>query len=300
MQPEKDKLMGEKRSILLTSAFVAEAVVLFILGLGVAHFLGYSLDWESSFLALGWTILLQLSGIFLRQSAAPSVNVSNKQTSNNGIFNSKLSQPFLLAIALLASLSSLTVLFLAKGFITEQILFIMFAGVVGMVFLSISPLKDTLNGFHEVLLSILMTFFIPLFGFESQSRDIHRLILMIALPLFSLRMSAILTYELSTYASDLKTLNPTLLLRIGWQNGMFLHNALILFGFLLIALAVIFGLPIPIALPSMSVLLLGILQIWNMRKISEGKKPNWLALIIGDFSIYLLVIYFLAYSFWVR
>lgn len=292
--------MGEKRSILLTSAFVAEAVVLFILGLGVAHYLGYALDWELSFLALGWTILLQLSGIFLRQSAAPSVNVSNKQTSNNGISNSKLSQPFLLAIALLASLSSLTVLFLAKGFITEQILFIMFAGVVGMVFLSISPLKDTLNGFHEVLLSILMTFFIPLFGFESQSRDIHRLILMIALPLFSLRMSAILTYELSTYASDLKTLNPTLLLRIGWQNGMFLHNALILFGFLLIALAVIFGLPIPIALPSMSVLLLGILQIWNMRKISEGKKPNWLALIIGDFSIYLLVIYFLAYSFWVR
>jgi len=145
-----------------------------------------------------------------------------------------------------------------------------------------------------------MTFFIPLFGFESQSQDIHRLILMIALPLFSLRMSAILTYELSTYADDIKSLKPTLLIRIGWQNGMFLHNALILFAFLLIALAVVFGLPLPIALPSMSALILGILQIWNMHKIAEGKKPNWRAMMVGDLSLYLLVIYFLAYSFWVR
>ncbi|MGB9669068.1 MAG: hypothetical protein ACPL0B_01655 [Anaerolineales bacterium] len=292
--------MGEKRSVILTSAFVAEAIILFILGLGVAHYLGYSLEWEPFFLALGWTILLQLSGIFLLQATPPPLNLSKNHTSNEGFSNSKLSQSLLLAIALLASLASLTVLFIAKGYISSQILFIMFSGVVGMMFLSLSPFKETLHGFHEVLLSILMTFFIPLFGFESQSQDIHRLILMIALPLFSLRMSATLTYELSTYTNDIKKLNPTLLIRIGWQNGMFLHDALILFSFLLIALAVIFGLPLPIALPSMSALILGLLQIWNMRKIAEGKKPNWRAMIIGDFSLYLLVIYFLAYSFWVR
>ncbi len=292
--------MGEKRSVILTSAFVAEAMVLFLLGLGVAHYLGYSLAWEPSFLALGWTILLQLSGIFLRQSSSTPVNLPKNQSHTNNPSDSMLSQSLLLAIALLASLASLTVLFLAKKFINAQTFFIMFSGVVGMLFLSVSPFKETLHGFHEVIVSILMTFFIPLFGFESQSQDIHRLILMIALPLFSLRMSAILTYELSTYADDIKSLKPTLLIRIGWQNGMFLHNALILFAFLLIALAVVFGLPLPIALPSMSALILGILQIWNMHKIAEGKKPNWRAMMVGDLSLYLLVIYFLAYSFWVR
>lgn len=292
--------MGEKQSVLITLAFVGETLILFLLGLGVAHYLGYSLDWEQSFLALGWTILLQLSGIFLRQSVPARNSLMKNPSPKNGLANSKLSQPLLLSIALLASLASLTVLFLAKGYLTQQIFFIMFFGVAGMLFLSLSPFRDILNGFHEIVVSILMTLFIPLFGFESQAHDIHRLLLMIGLPLFSLRISAILAYELSTYASDIKALNPTLLVRIGWQNGMFLHNLLILFSFLLIVLAVIFGMPLPIALPTMSAMILGILQIWNMRKIAEGRKPNWRALIIGDFSLYALVIYFLAYSFWVR
>ncbi len=292
--------MGEKQSVLITGAFVIETLILFILGLGVSHYLGYSLDWEQSFLALGWTILLQLSGIFLRQSAPARNTLMNNPFPQNGVANSKLSRPFILSIALLASFASLTVLFMAKGYLTTQIFFIMVFGVAGMLFLSLSPFKDILNGFHEILVSILMTLFIPLFAFESQAHDIHRLILMIALPLFSLRISAIIAYELSTYASDIKNLNLTLLIRIGWENGMTLHNLLILFSFFVIVLAMIFGMPLPIALPTMSAMILGILQIWNMRKIAEGRKPNWRALIIGDFSLYALVIYFLAYSFWVR
>jgi 1,4-dihydroxy-2-naphthoate octaprenyltransferase len=146
----------------------------------------------------------------------------------------------------------------------------------------------------------MMVFFIPLFGFEIQAQDVHRMILMITVPLFSLRLSATLAYELATYATDIKQLNSTLLVRIGWQNGMFLHNILILFGFLLIILAVIFGMSVSIALPAMGGLILGLYQIWAMRKIAEGRKPIWRSLVLGDFSLYVLIVYLLTYSFWVR
>ncbi|MGB9673722.1 MAG: hypothetical protein ACPL3P_06250 [Anaerolineales bacterium] len=295
-----DKLFEETPTSFKVFAFVLEAIILYILGLGIAHYLGYGMDVERIFLGLGWVILLQLSGFFLSRLYAVNPYTQAKENQRNFPTDPRVSQPFILATAFLASFASLSVLFIAKGYLTPQLFFIMIIGVLGMLILSLPRIREVFNGFHEVILSFLMTFFVPLLGFENIAQNAHRLILMIGLPIFALRLAAVLGYELSTYAKDIKYLIPTLLVRVGWQNGMFFHNLLILFAFLVLVLAVVFGLPLGIALPAISGLILGILQIWNVRKITEGKKPNWSGLIIGDFSLYILVVYFLAYSFWVR
>ncbi len=79
-----------------------------------------------------------------------------------------------------------------------------------------------------------------------------------------------LAFELPDYASDLKYQKRTLMVRLGWQRSMNLHNYLILGAYLLLGLAVAFGMPFFIALPAFLTLPLGLLQIWQMRRIADG------------------------------
>jgi hypothetical protein len=50
----------------------------------------------------------------------------------------------------------------------------------------------------------------------------------------------------------------------------------------------------------MAALVVGTWQIWSMRRIAQGVKPNWRGLIWGGAALYGLVIYLYAYSFWIR
>jgi 4-hydroxybenzoate polyprenyltransferase len=87
---------------------------------------------------------------------------------------------------------------------------------------------------------------------------------------------------------------------MGCENAMLLHNLMILVSFLLVLVAASFGYPWPIAIAALIPLPLGILQIWQMRQIAQGKKPNWLALALNGLIVFAAVAYMQAFSFWVR
>ena len=70
--------------------------------------------------------------------------------------------------------------------------------------------------------------------------------------------------------ADIRAGKRTLLVRMGWMRGMTLHNILILGAYLTLGAAVIFGLEFYIALPALLTLPLGLLQIWQMRRIADG------------------------------
>jgi len=88
--------------------------------------------------------------------------------------------------------------------------------------------------------------------------------------------------------------------RVGWQSGMVLHNLLILTAFLLLALAAVFGLPWFIALPAFLPMPLGLLQIWQMRRIADGMKPNWTALTLNALALFAACAYMITFSYWMN
>jgi hypothetical protein len=87
---------------------------------------------------------------------------------------------------------------------------------------------------------------------------------------------------------------------MGWQNAMNLHNILIVCAFLLLAIAMFFQLPIFVGGPVFFTLPLSALQMWQMKRIADGGKPNWQALTISWIVMAYTVVYLLAYSFWIH
>jgi 1,4-dihydroxy-2-naphthoate octaprenyltransferase len=121
---------------------------------------------------------------------------------------------------------------------------------------------------------------------------------MVAFPLTTLYIGMLLALELPDYASDMAQGKRPILVRIGWQRGMILHNLLILISFVILGMAFIFGLPLNVAWPVILVLPFGLFQIWQMNRIADGVKPNWNLLLLSAISTFSLAAYILTYAFW--
>lgn len=280
----------------ITVALFVEGLLLYALGLGIAKYLGTTILWDRLWIGVFWVGCLQLGGIFLLRSISRTLTVEK----NGRPPSSPFSSDFMLAIAAFASLASLTVLMIANHLFTLDVLWVVLMAVLGtLVGAKVIQIAD-IERFREVGLSFAMAVLVPWFAFVLQSGEYHRFLPIVTLPIWALRMTMVLSYQLSTYAHDLNTKNPTLMVRIGWQNGMTLHNLLILFAFALIAFGNVLGVPLSIGLPPMAALVVGSWQIWSMRRIAQGVKPNWRGLVWGGAALYGMVIYLYAYSFWIR
>jgi 1,4-dihydroxy-2-naphthoate octaprenyltransferase len=121
---------------------------------------------------------------------------------------------------------------------------------------------------------------------------------MSSFPLAALMMAMLLAFELPDFANDIRFEKRTLLVRLGWQTGMGLHNLLILSAFLILLLARMFGYPWSATIAGLLALPLGLFQIWQMRNIANGAKPNWNLLTIGALALFAAASYLLTFSFW--
>jgi 1,4-dihydroxy-2-naphthoate octaprenyltransferase len=205
-----------------------------------------------------------------------------------------------LAAGCLTVVASLTVLLISQGVLSSTTLFIMVLIFVGTFFYSVPPVRLASTGYGELTTSILVANLLPALAFLLQTGELHRLLAMSTFPLTALHLAMMLAFELPDYANDLKYDKNTLMVRLGWQRGMTLHNALILCAYLLLALAVSFGLPLSIAWPSFLTLPIGLLQIWQMRRVADGAKPNWMTLTITPMVLFAAMTYLLAFAFWTR
>jgi hypothetical protein len=62
----------------------------------------------------------------------------------------------------------------------------------------------------------------------------------------------------------------------------------------------LFGLPYFIGLPALLTLPIGLLQIWQMRRIAAGTPPNWMALTLTAVVVFATPAYLLTIAFWMR
>ncbi len=287
--------------------FLLGGVLVFALGVGIARYLGKPIDWGMYFLGQFWVTTLQLAGQYLNEyfDAPQDVQNTNRTpfTGGSGALGPDglpRRTALIAAAGCLAVTASLTVLLLSQASLSPTTVLIMSIGFSGAILYSVPPVRLSTTGYGELTTSFLVANLVPAFAFLLQSGELHRLLAMATFPLTLLHLAMMLAFEFPDYATDLRLGKRTLLVRMGWQRAVVLNNLLILGAYLTLGLAVVFGLPFYIALPSLLTLPLGLLQIWQMRRIADGARPNWTALTLTGIALFSVVAYLLTFAFWTR
>ena len=286
--------------------FVLGGILVYALGVGVADYLGTTINWSVYLFGQVWVIAMQLGAAYLYEYYEALISARDPFREPPPGGNGRIGptrQPIALlgAVAFFLSLTAtLTAVMLTELSLATATLAVMSLIVLGAVAFSVPPVRLAFSGYGELVVAILFANLVPALAFLLQTGDLHRLLAMSTFPLTALSLALALAYELADYAADLKRGRRTLMVRLGWQRGMVLHNGMILGAFLLLGLALTFGLPLGIGLPAFLPLPLGLLQIWQMRRISDGAKPNWRALRLTAVVIFATTAYLLTLAFWTR
>ena len=287
--------------------FLLGGVLVYALGGGIVHYLGVELDWRVYLLGQAWVTTLQLAAQYLNEYFDSPLDRENTNrtpfTGGSGVLGPgglPRRTALIAAYGCLAVTASLTVLIFNLGKGSPATITIMLLGVLGALLYSVPPVRLSSSGYGELTTSFLVASLVPAYAFLLQTGEIHRLLAMSTFPLMMMHLAMMLAFELPDYAADIRVGKRTLLVRMGWYRGMTLHNLLIFGAYLTLGAAVLLGLEFYIALPALLTLPLGLLQIWQMRRIADGAKPNWSTLTLTGMVLFALVGYLLAFSFWIR
>ena len=287
--------------------FLLGAAFFYALGVGIARYLGTPIDWGLYALGQAWVTALQLSTHYLNEYYDAPADAHNPNrtffTGGSGALapgNLPRFVALVAAITTLAVTASFTGLLFHKTEVSLTLILLLMLSFLGAFFYSVPPVKLVSSGYGELTASIVVANLLPTFAFVLQYGQLHRLLAMTTFPLLALHLAMLLVFNMTDYAADLRHGKRTLIVRMGWQAGMLLHNILVLSAFLLFALAMVFGLPLGIGLPCFLSLPLGLFQIWQMRRIAAGAKPNWKALTLTATALLGSVVYLLTFTYWTR
>jgi 1,4-dihydroxy-2-naphthoate octaprenyltransferase len=289
--------------------FILSAVLLYVLGVGIDHYLIGQINWVSFFLGLTWIVFLFLGFQYLNEYFYVN-NVYYGQKwwhtpfsgSSGAIGAGRLPRQVALwvGLACLTLTAALTILIFQHQDLSLTSTLILGFIFLGELVFTLPPIRLVTSGYGELSVSIIMVGLIPAMAYLLQGHEIHRLLFMVSFPLAILYLGMLLALEFPAYASDITHGNKPILVRIGWQRGLLLHNILVLGSFVILGMALILGLPLSIGWPVIFVLPVGLFQIWMINRIADGAKPNWNLLILIALSTFGLTTYLLTYTFWTR
>ncbi len=264
----------------------------FFLGAGIAKYLGQTIDWGIFALGLAWVLSMQwVSHLLVDYFETPKTDKGKKLSAE--------SKRIFIGTGL--SFVALFLIFIMRSgnfnFSVGIVIFMLF--FIGFFYV-IRPFRLIYSGFGELSLAVVFGNLIPSFSYLLQDGEMNRLVMILSFPLVFLFLSMILAIEFPNYARDIKNNRSTILVRLGWENGMFLHNTFVLVAFVILGLAGVFGLPSAIVFPAFLPFPLALLQLWHMRQIILGGKPNWRFLQLNAVGMVVLMSYILTYIFWIR
>jgi 1,4-dihydroxy-2-naphthoate octaprenyltransferase len=287
--------------------FLLGGFLLFALGAGIARYLGTPIDWGLYFLGQAWITLVQLSTHFLNEyfDAPADAKNPNRTLFSGGsgtIGPEGLPRAAALwgAVGSLGAAASVTFLLIQQSRLDFGTVSVMVLIFLGAFFYAVPPVKLASSGYGELTTSVLVAVLVPAFALLLQFNDLHRLLPMTTFPLAAIHMAMLLAFELPDYATDLKFEKRTIMVRLGWEAGMRLHNLLILTAYLLLSIAMMLDFPFLVALPALLTLPLGLLQVWSMNRIAAGARPNWTTLTLTGLALFAIMAYLLTFSFWTR
>ncbi len=121
---------------------------------------------------------------------------------------------------------------------------------------------------------------------------------MFTFPLLALYLAMALALSLETYFTEIKAGRQNLMVRLGWQRGMTLHNMLILFAFLLIGLGPLANFSWSLTWPRLLAFPVGLFQIWQIWQIGNGARTQWRLLRVTALATFGISLYLTVFMLW--
>jgi 1,4-dihydroxy-2-naphthoate octaprenyltransferase len=275
------------------------ALLTYGLGLGLARYLGATLLPEPQY--LGGIIVLFLL-------AASSLLTEYFRPFNEPIIPGEIprEREELRSLLLVVSLTFLAVagilIFLLQrgGFLRVDTSLLLAGFVLLALSNAVPPLRLVNRGLGELSLAILIASLTPSLAFLLHAHDLHRLLTLFTFPIFLVALSYFIAVNFSAYADDLRYERRSLLISLGWQRAVPIHNSLLVIAFLFLAAIPFLGVPFGLIWPALLTLPLAAYQIFTLRNIAEGAKPLWPAFIATATSVFGLTAYLITLAFWLR
>ena len=283
---------------------LAAAVFMYLLGSGLAKYLGEGLDPGLMLLGLAWLISTQLGMFFLGDYFQCPFDVGLFQRSADLPKPDQDADPNLwqlfISVALLAAGAVLTVILGVRGALNLTSSLLMMVYFLLQILIVAPGISLEQSGIGEFISSVVLVILPPALAFLLQVGDFHRLVILSVFPLFPLNLALILSLRLKTYPDDLANHRKNLLVRLGWIQGVFLHNLLVFSGFLLFGLSLLFGMPFKLIGPIFLTLPAGLTLIWYLTSLQTGAPVRWSMIRILSLTVFFLPTYLLTFSIWTR
>lgn len=279
--------------------YLTFAALTYVLGAGIARYLGISQDVIVFWLGLGGVLLAQFSMSLLAEALRPV-----EQPSEND--ENRPERVLLRNAALQVSLGALgvaaliAILLAQRGMLSPVAMLFLGLSLLLVLAYAVPPLRLIDAGLGEFTLAVHIAMIAPALGFVLQQGQYHRMVAIISFPLTLLALAYFLILDFPSFAVDEKYDRRTLLRSMGWQRAVPLHHGLVLGAYILLSSALLFGLAWGLIWPSFLTFPFAILQIFWLRNISLGAKPVWNLLTVNALAVFGLTAYLLTFAFWLR
>lgn len=278
--------------------FLLGPTLLYALGLAVARYLGEILHVGLAVEGLLMVLALQLAVHYLNEYADAEADATNPNrtwfSGGSGALGAgglPRSTALQAAIVSLTFLALLATTMLIRGE-TPVLAWAVFALTFPLAyFYSAPPLRLVASGYGEFIAALIVSALVPTFAYALQTGAMHRILFIATVPLVLFNFAMILAFEVPDYGTDLKFRKRTLMVRIGWDAGMRLHDVAVVAGCLALLLGILLDIPGRVTLGLLIVLPLAVAQVWQMGRIRRGARPNWRLLCGGAVALYALAAY---------
>jgi 1,4-dihydroxy-2-naphthoate octaprenyltransferase len=279
--------------------YLAFAALTYVLGVSLANYLAIPFVPVAFWMGLIGVILTQTAFSLLAEVFRPNSDPLQPEETfaqRKSLRNSML----YLSIGALAVLAVICFALYSQGHLSPQAFLFLGLALLLVLLYGVPPMRLVGRGFGETALAIQLGFVFPSLGFLLQTGELHRLLGLVTFPLTALGLACLIALSFPFYAQDRKYGRRTLLVSVGWERAIPLHNILSLAAYFLFLAAVFFNFSFSLIWPALLTLPFALLQIYLLRGIAQGSKPAWTPLSVNAIAIYGLTVYFLIWTFWLR
>lgn len=279
--------------------YLAFAALAYILGVSLADYLAIPFDPAAFWLGLFGVLLAQTAMSLLAEIFRP---VSDPLVPEETLLQRKALRDSMLYVSIgaLAALAVICFVLYARGHLSPQTLLFEGLSLVLVLVYGVPPARLVSRGFGELSLAIHLGYVIPSLGFLLQAEEHHRLLGLVTFPLTALGLACLVALSFASFVHDRKFNRRSLLVSIGWERAVPLHNILIAATYLIFLAAILLGFSFGLLWPAFLTLPFAALQILLLRNIAAGGKPAWTPLNVTAIAVYGLTVYFLIWTFWLR
>lgn len=275
---------------------------MYLLGLSVVHFLGGNILFLDALLGFLICLLIFEMRNFLGAyfDHPESYHSTLKSSDPDRAALLKIKRALLLQYSLLiltAGATLTTILIISNGISGAGLVMLGLALILNF-FSAAPPLRLGRRGYDELIEAVFIANLVPFIAFLLQRNDPVILLVELTLPLTLVYLACKIALEFKDYGFDITHGRENLIVRLGWQKAVVIHNLLLLAAFLLFGVFFFLGLAWSLTWPLLLALPVAGLQILHLQRITEGIRPKWAYLRWLASGLFLILVYLEVISLW--